>query len=220
MLSEPHLCIHTLSPRLAPLDPQGHADELWQAIAELPPAPTAWLLCAKTGGDGAGGGHPTLPPVLGGMGVLSVMHQRCVSALPHATHGHCCLPSIGSYLGSPCFAKGQICPFVTSDFIWCIIKNKEVTCYLFLTLFSQDRPVGWFLPCCWCCRLNPAMVACRGSQEEERKGAGCFLNAVYLNTEVCLSTENSSHMAPPLMAEVRKRRRKGHCQPQAAAGCV
>lgn len=127
-----------LSPGLALLDPQGHADELRQAIAELPPVPMALLLCAKTGGDGAGEGHSTLPPVLGGMGLLSVMHQRCVSALPHATHGHSCLLSIGSYLGSPCFAKGQICPFLTPDFIWRIINNKEVNCYLFLflTLFS------------------------------------------------------------------------------------
>ena len=163
---------------------------------------------------------PHFAPSAGWHGGTFCDASEMCSALPHATHGHCCLLSIGSYLGSPCFAKGQICPFVTPDFIWCIINNKEVSCYLFLTLFSQDRPVAWFLRCCWCCRLNPAMVACRGNQEEERKGAGCFLNAVYLNTEVCLSTENSSHMAPPLMAEVRKRRRKGHCQPQAAAGCV
>lgn len=43
------------------LDAQGHADELWQAIAELSPAPTALLLYAKTGGGGAGGGHPLCP---------------------------------------------------------------------------------------------------------------------------------------------------------------
>lgn len=64
------------------------------------------------------------------------------------------------------------------------------------------------------------MVARRGSQEEERKGADCFLNAVYLGTEVCPSTGNPSDMALPLMAEVRKRRRGGHRQPWAAAGYV
>lgn len=64
------------------------------------------------------------------------------------------------------------------------------------------------------------MVACRGSQEEERRGAGHFLNKVYLSTEVCLRMGNSSHMAPLLMAEVRKRRRKGCHQPQPATECV
>lgn len=49
-----------LSPGLAPPDPQGHADELCQAMAELLPALTVLLLCAKSGGDGAGGGQLTL----------------------------------------------------------------------------------------------------------------------------------------------------------------
>lgn len=123
MLSEPQPRIHPLSPELGPLDPQERAEELWKARAELPPASMALLLCADCRGH-AGGRHPTLSPVLGGMWVLSVMHQRCAIFSPatqvllFATYWF--LP------GELVFCKGPDLPF--SDFIWCIINNEEVNC--------------------------------------------------------------------------------------------
>lgn len=62
--------------------------------------------------------------------------------------------------GEPMFCK--ICTFVTTDLIWCIINKKEVNRYLFLTLFSQDRPVAWSFALLLVLQVKPSYGSCPG----------------------------------------------------------
>lgn len=142
---EPELCpcIHALRPELAPLDGRwGHIDEWWQTVAELP-LPLQHCFSVQVVEEVQEEGIPLCPQSWAPWGTFYVVPEMGVSSsLCHTQTLHF---TVYWFLpGSPCFAKGQICPVVTPDSIWCIVNNKEVNCYLFLTLFSLDTPVARF----------------------------------------------------------------------------